>query len=115
MLKDGTYHASNLEPHVTSTGYYVGGVPGISPIILPAGATWWKPGTTLSYAFVDMRRGISLHPNLFLGVWTDNDDTRYIEASEWIEDRDAASLLAFSRREKAIWDVANGCEIRIEG
>ena len=51
----------------------------------------------------------------FYGVWTDSETgTVYFDAVSLMESRAAANLLAKRRGELAIWDIANGEEIRTQ-
>lgn len=48
------------------------------------------------------------------GRWTDEDGTVYWDEVEIYEDRWNAVLLADTRNELAIWDIAGNCEIRLD-
>ena len=56
--------------------------------------------------------GIS-NTSLFLGSWVDGDKV-YLDISEKVEDRHEAVKLGIERKQLAIWDNANGKEIRLK-
>lgn len=56
--------------------------------------------------------GIS-NTSLFLGAWVDGDKV-YLDISEKVEDRQDAVKIGIERKQLAIWDNANGKEIRLK-
>src|SRR5881628_472523 len=86
-----------------TTGYYVGGV---RPSLVVSDATlidrgevaWFVGGTDARY----------------FGVWKDTETGMiYIDASDHVDNRQDALYLATERGEIAVWDIANGVEIRV--
>lgn len=53
-------------------------------------------------------------PRAFFGSWVDG-DTLYLDVSQRFADCGVALIVAAQRDELAIWDVANGAEIRTDG
>lgn len=50
----------------------------------------------------------------FLGIWTDPETGKvHLDATLWIYDLDVAITYGRSFRQLAIWDIANGKEIRL--
>ena len=96
-----------LNPH--ATGYYVGG-------LVPS-LTIHRDSNEHGYSLAAyaLRESIPVDAGqVYLGTWIDTDtDTVYFDASEWFEDRELALAVARVRMELAIWDIANGEEIRL--
>jgi hypothetical protein len=66
----------------------------------------------VTYGQVD--NWLKSNPSEFYGSWLDMETgLLHIDAVDIVEDRYAAYGLAAERRELAIWDVANGREIRL--
>lgn len=96
-----------LDPH--ATGYYVGG-------LVPS-VTIHRNSNAAGYSLTayGMRNTAPLNiGRAYLGTWIDTDtDTVYFDLSEHFTDRTEAMRVARIRGEIAIWDIANGAEIRL--
>ena len=63
--------------------------------------------------YVHRNFGELKHENVFLGSWIDATNGKlYFDVSEWYPYDDIALMVADSRDEIAIWDIANSTEIR---
>lgn len=100
--EDGTVSAYG-EP-LPESGYYVGGkVPslvfnGISRV--DRGEVGWWIGT---------------NPSRFYGVWVDSDTGKiYFDAVDHMKTERYALMAGRKRGEIAVWDIANGVEIRVD-
>lgn len=63
------------------------------------------------------RRSVDLIPeDRFLGCWFNGseDSLFYLDVSEHKQDFDEAMQFARDNKQKAFWDIANCCEIRVE-
>lgn len=104
MGEDGTITRSG-EPK--QDGYYVGGsVPGVvladgeSPLYYLPTVRWLVE--------------LALAAGCEVGVWTDSEDGKvYVDAPQWLHDKDVAVAIAQERGELAIWDVKGEREIRV--
>lgn len=96
-----------MNPH--DAGYYVGG-------LVPS-VTLHKDSNAVAYALTadSFRNRIPVNlDGAYLGTWIDTDtDTVYFDASEHFTNRTEAMRVARLRGELAIWDIANGEEIRL--
>lgn len=48
----------------------------------------------------------------YFGVWTDEDGTVYVDASDWTPSRGNALAMGRERGELAVWDIARCQEVR---
>lgn len=95
---------------IQTRGYMVGGR-------IPTRCELWTGNLeALAFSLFDYVRSnadtFSLR-DVRLGTWL-NEGIVYIDASEWVPDRDAALALGRSRGELAIWDCYHGNEINTE-
>lgn len=49
-----------------------------------------------------------------VGIWTDTDGKVYRDLTLWISDLYIALDFGRANKQKAIWDIANNCEIRLD-
>jgi len=49
----------------------------------------------------------------FVGIWTGDDGTRYVDKSHYVRDREVAEAAAKQWGQDAIWDIANNEAIYI--
>lgn len=99
--------SGKLDPH--ATGYYVGG-------LVPS-VTLHRDSNAADYllAAIGLQNVVPMDAeSVYLGTWIDTDtDTVYFDVSEHFTDRTEAMRVARLRGELAIWDIANGKEIRL--
>jgi len=103
MNTGGTVRASDglLDPK--GEGYYVGGL--VPSLVFDSiqdvdrgELAWW----------------IGMHPFNYYGVWTDSEDGKvYFDAVSHFRTLQASLFVGRQRGEIAIWDIANGKEIRV--
>lgn len=96
---DGTIGVQGQE--LPTRGYYVGGVT----------ASLVNPST-----FMEVARWVAVAVQRadYLGVWTDEDGTVYVDASELAYGVNNALALAEERGELAVWDILDSREIRTD-
>lgn len=96
-----------MDPH--DAGYYVGG-------LVPS-VTLHRDSNVVAYSLTadSFRNTIPVNRDgVYLGTWIDTEtDTVYFDASEHFTDRTEAMRVGRLRNELAIWDIANGEEIRL--
>lgn len=89
-------------------GYYVGGA--VPSEVFP------NTGDMSDYANAVTNITRQVQGLGYIGSWLDTEtNTVYVDAVDWIEDRTIAIAVARDRGELAIWDIANGEEIRAVG
>lgn len=94
-----------MGPAQHKTGYYVGGLaPAHTFARVGSDVRNYQRGLGLAYAAT---QGLGL-----VGAWEDG-GVVYIEASEWMEDKDLAIYTGRVRGELAIFDIAAGKDIRL--
>jgi hypothetical protein len=97
-----TFDLATLDNHVYTTGYFVGGV--MPEIKIPAASS-----IAVFIAALNLINNTTGGTGL-AGFWLE-DNIVVAEASEWIEDRDAAVALGTARGERAIYGVAENDSI----
>ena len=102
FARDGTFNLGTGEPVTFPKGYQVGGY--TTPLVNPT------PDAIDGWLFRVKR--LQVAPR-YVGSWTAPDGTRYIDASQWFEDRAEALNAASVRGEQAIWDWANDESINV--
>lgn len=89
-----------------SMGYYVGGR--IPSLVLTDAEVSRR---AVVYQVIDY---VSRAGTAYVGVWRDSDsDKIYFDAVEWYSTESAACAVARVRHELAVWDIANGRELRL--
>lgn len=90
-------------------GYMVGGVVP-SLVIKTDNRVWFHEIVAQVQQFAWDHAKLLAQPGYFLGTWKSG-DLLYLDVSQRIEDGAEALALAVSRKELAIWDNANACEV----
>lgn len=93
-----------------SMGYYVGGsVPSLIMEAADVDSRGQHVATLQSVINFVSRAGTP-----YVGVWRDHETNKiYFDAVNWFADGSTAMAVAFARSEIAVWDIANGTELRV--
>ena len=90
-------------------GFMVGGI--VPSKVIDCGRTvWFHEIVTQAQEFARQHRAILAQPWHYLGTWKQG-DLLHLDVSQRVEDGAQALALGVVRKELAIWDNANGCEV----
>ena len=103
----GSWDYSTGMPSDKTTGYFVSDPSDNVPIPVEQ---WGADTAAAEFA---ARRDNPDNEGKFFGGW--NDNGIYLDNSNWVEDLDEALALGKQNDQLAIWDVANGAEIFLDG
>jgi len=119
LLETASTGGSTASPtgfKVPESGYMVGG---LTPSLifgsdLLDGAAHREVAEERIFNWLRKHPAMIMNPNIYLGGWIDNFyGMVYIDLSEWMQHKDAAIDRARTLGEIAIWDLAEGKEIRV--
>lgn len=102
VTRDGDGATVSTTGHEPTDGYMVGGA--TAELVL----------TDSSNAAHKIREYVTGTDGTYYGIWR-NDDTghHHVDVSEHYDSREAALTVARIRGEIAVWDLSNGCEVRV--
>jgi hypothetical protein len=113
IAKTGGFTVHPVTGQSPTTGYMCATVPGAEKVL--SGREDITANTIRGY-FSDHADYLSERPKLHLGGWIDSESGKvYLDLSERFETEAEATAAAVKHKQIAIWDLANGREVRIKG